>query len=131
MIPAAELAEQFSHASGPGGQGVNTSDSRVQLSFDVAASVALDDTQRRRLLARLGSRLSGTVLTVVAAEFRSQRRNRVAARDRLAALLSDGLAPLSPPRRATRPTRSSIDRRLAGKRHRAAAKQARRPPVDY
>ena len=130
MIPESELVERFSHASGPGGQGVNTADSRVQLSFDVASSGALDDAQRARLLRRLGSRLAGTVVTVVAAEFRSQRQNRSAARERLAALLADALAPPPAPRRATRPTRSSIDRRLAGKRHRGETKRRRARPED-
>jgi ribosome-associated protein len=129
-IPESELIERFSHASGPGGQGVNTADSRVQLSFDVASSGALDDAQRARLLRRLGSRLAGTVVTVVAAEFRSQRQNRSAARERLAALLADALAPPPAPRRATRPTRSSIDRRLAGKRHRGETKRRRARPED-
>lgn len=131
VIPAAELAEQFTHASGPGGQGVNTTDSRVQLSFDVGTSVVVTDEQRGRLLRRLRPRLSGTVLTVVAAEFRSQRLNRTAARERLATLIADALAPPAPPRLATRPTRSSIDRRLSSKRQRAETKRARRPPVDY
>src|SRR5690625_3670282 len=72
-IPAAELTEQFSRASGPGGQGVNTADSRVQLSLDVATTTALNDAQRERVLNRLASRLSGTVLTIDAAEHRSQR----------------------------------------------------------
>ena len=130
MIPESELVERFSHASGPGGQGVNTADSRVQLSFDVASSGALDDAQRARLLRLLGSRLAGTVVTVVAAEFRSQRQNRSAARERLAALLADGLAPPPAPRRATRPTRSSIDRRIAGKRHRGETKRRRARPED-
>lgn len=127
-IPAGELVERYSHASGPGGQGVNTADSRVQLSFDVATSVALDAVQRERLLRRLRSRLAGTVLIVVAAEFRSQRRNRAAARDRLAALLREGLAPPAPPRRATRPTRGSIERRLTSKRRRAETKRHRTRP---
>lgn len=130
VIPAGELVERYSHASGPGGQGVNTADSRVQLSFDVAASAALDDVQRERVLRRLRSRLAGTVLIVVAAEFRSQRRNRAAARERLAALLTDALAPPSPPRRATRPSRGSIDRRLAGKRRRGETKRRRARPSD-
>ena len=84
-VPAVELIERFSHASGPGGQGVNTSDSRVQLGLDLATTTALDEHQRERALAHLGERLTGTVLTVAAAEPRSQRRNRAAARDRLAA----------------------------------------------
>lgn len=125
VIPAGELVERYSHASGPGGQGVNTADSRVQLSFDVAASAALDEVQRERLLRRLGSRLTGTVVTVVAAEFRSQRRNRIAARERLAVLLGEGLAPPPPPRRATRRTRGSVDRRLTSKRRRGEIKRSR------
>jgi ribosome-associated protein len=129
-IPGRELVERYSHASGPGGQGVNTADSRVQLSFDVAASEALDTRQRARLLHRLKPRLAGTVLTVVAAEFRSQRQNRLAAQERLAALLAEGLAPPPPPRRATRPTRGSIDRRLAGKRRRSETKRQRGRPDD-
>lgn len=71
VIPDGELVEQYSHASGPGGQGVNTADSRVQLSFDVGASAVLDEVQRERLLRLQGPRLTGTVLTVVASEFRS------------------------------------------------------------
>lgn len=128
VIPARELVERYSHGTGPGGQGVNTSDSRVQLSFDLAASGVLDDAQRERLLRRLPSRLAGTVLTVVATESRSQRQNRVAARERLAALLSQALAPPAPPRRASRPTRGSIERRLAEKRHRAETKRRRGRP---
>ncbi len=128
-IPDSELLERYSHASGPGGQGVNTADSRVQLSFDVAASSVLDAVQRQRVLRRLRARLAGTVLTVDAAEFRSQRRNRVAARERLAELLRGALAPPPPPRRATRPTRGSIDRRLTTKRHRGELKKQRGRPA--
>lgn len=126
-IPASELVEQFSHASGPGGQGVNTADSRVQLSLDLATTTALDETQRARALERLAPRLSGTTLTVSAEEHRAQRRNRVAARERLADLLRDALVPLVP-RRPTRPTRGSQRRRLELKRQRAATKQNRRRP---
>ncbi len=128
VIPEHELLERYSHASGPGGQGVNTADSRVQLSFDLATSTALDDVQRERLLRRLQPRLVGTVLTVVAAESRSQRRNRAAARERLAALVRQGVAP-PPPRRATRPTRASIDRRLTNKRRRGELKRQRERPA--
>lgn len=124
VIPAGELVERYTHASGPGGQGVNTTDSRVQLSFDVAASTVLDEVQRERLLRNLG----GTVLSVVAAETRSQRRNRALARERLVALLREGVAPPPPPRRATRPTRGSIDRRLNDKRRRAETKRRRTRP---
>lgn len=130
VIPAGELVERYSHASGPGGQGVNTSDSRVQLSFDVAASAALDEAQRERALRRLGPRLAGTVITIACDETRSQRRNRVTARERLAALLRDAVAPPAPPRRRTRPTRGSVERRLAGKRRRAETKRNRARPAD-
>ena len=128
VIPDRELIERYSHASGPGGQGVNTTDSRVQLSFDVGASAALDDVQRDRLLRRLGTRLDGTVLTVVAAERRSQRQNRMIARERLATLLRDAMAPPAPPRRPSRPTRGAIERRLAAKRLRGEVKRQRSRP---
>lgn len=126
-VPAAELQEQFSHASGPGGQGVNTTDSRVQLSLDLTTTSALDDTQRARVLAALDARLAAGVLTVTAAEHRSQRRNRTAARERLAALLREALAP-PVPRRPTKPTRGSKRRRLEAKKQRSATKQQRRKP---
>ncbi len=126
-VPAAELVERFSHASGPGGQGVNTADSRVQLSLDLAATSALDEVQRERVLDRLAGRLAGTVLTVSAAEHRAQRRNRAAARQRLAALLREAVVPPLA-RRPTRPTNGSRRRRLEGKRRRAEVKQHRRRP---
>lgn len=131
VIPASELAERFSRSSGPGGQSVNTTDSRVQLSFDLATSSVLTETQRERALRRLAIRLDGTVLTVDASEERSQFRNRTAARERLAALLREALAPPPPPRRATRPSRGSIDRRLTSKARRGQLKRQRsRPPDD-
>lgn len=125
LVPADELVEQFSRASGPGGQGVNTTDSRVQLVFDVAASRALGEGQRARVLARLAGQLVDGKLQVVAAEHRSQHRNRVAARDRLAGLLREALAPPPPNRRATRPTRGSQRRRLDAKRQRGQTKKLR------
>lgn len=125
VIPDRELIERFTHASGPGGQGVNTTDSRVQLSFDVAGSAVLSEVQRDRLLRRLRSRLAGSVLTVVAAESRSQRQNRAAARERLALLVREGVVPPAPARRASRPTKGSIERRLANKRHRGETKRRR------
>ncbi len=128
VVPAAELTERFSRASGPGGQGVNTTDSRVQLSLDLAATSALDERQRARVIAGLAPRLAGTVLTVSAEEHRAQRRNRVAARERLAALLRQALAP-DAPRRATKPTRGSQRRRLQAKRRRGEVKQGRRRPA--
>ena len=127
VVPAGELVERFSHASGPGGQGVNTADSRVQLSLDLAATVALNDKQRERAMSVLGDRLSETVLTVTTAEHRSQRRNRAAARERLAEALRSALVP-PVPRRATKPTRGSKLRRLADKKRRSEVKARRRRP---
>lgn len=126
-VPAGELLEQFSHASGPGGQGVNTTDSRVQLSLDLATTTALSDVQRERALDRLAGKLTGTVLTISAAEHRSQRRNRTAARQRLAALLREALIPAIA-RKPTRPTRGSQRRRIEAKRQRAETKRHRRRP---
>jgi len=131
VIAAGDLVERFSRSSGPGGQGVNTTDSRVQLSLDLATTTALTDDQRRRALDRLRDRLAGTVLTVDASEHRSQRRNRAAARARLATLLRDALAPAPPSRRATRPTRGSQRRRVDAKRRRSETKAGRaRPSAD-
>lgn len=127
VVPAGELVERFSHASGPGGQGVNTADSRVQLSLDLATTTALNDKQRERALSVLGDRLSGTILTITAAETRSQRRNRAAARERLAEVLRSALIP-PVPRRATKPTRGSKLRRLADKKRRSEVKARRRRP---
>lgn len=126
-IPAGELLEQFSRASGPGGQGVNTADSRVQLRLDIGTTTALTEAQRELALERLVTRLSGTVLTISAAEHRSQRRNRTAARERLAILLRDAVVP-SPTRRPTRRTRGSHRRRLEAKRERSEVKQSRQQP---
>ena len=99
-IPDGELSWRFSHSSGPGGQGVNTADSRVELSWDVDSTAVLSDTQRDRLTDRLGNRLVSGVLTVVASEHRAQLRNREAARARLAALVADAVAPPARQRRA-------------------------------
>lgn len=129
-IPAGELAWRFSRSSGPGGQGVNTADSRVELSWDVAGSATLTEAQRERLLARLTKRLVGGVLTVVASEHRAQLSNREAARDRLADVVARALAPPSPRRRPTRPTRASRERRLEAKKHRTQTKQMRRRPTE-
>src|SRR5690625_3716754 len=93
VVPAQELIERFTHSSGPGGQGVNTSDSRVKLSLDLGATTALTATQRERVLQQLNHRLSGTTLTITASAYRSQMRNRVAARERLSSLLREALAP--------------------------------------
>jgi ribosome-associated protein len=126
LIPAGELHERFSHSSGPGGQSVNTADSRVELSFDVEQSAALPEWARARALERLAGRLAGGVLTVAASEQRSQLANRQAARARLAGLLRDAIAPPQRPRLPTRPSRAAKERRLQAKRNRAAVKRTRR-----
>lgn len=128
-IPDAELVERFSRSSGPGGQSVNTTDSRVELSWDVARSAALDDVQRARLLDRLGNRLVDGVLTIAASEHRSQLRNRTAARGRLHNLVAEALEPPAPPRRATRPSRAAKARRLEAKRRTGELKSSRRRPT--
>ncbi|MBM7231271.1 peptide chain release factor 1 [Dietzia sp. HMSC21D01] len=127
VIPTGELLERFSRSSGPGGQHVNTADSRVQLSLDLATTTALDEPQRTRALQALAARLSGSVLTVAVEENRSQRRNRATARQRLADLLRDAVAPPAP-RRPTRPTLGSRRRRLQRERRRAEIKRNRRRP---
>ena len=127
LIPAAELHERFSRSSGPGGQSVNTADSRVELSFDVEHSAALPEWARTRAAERLAGRLAGGVLTVAASEQRSQLANRQAARARLAALLKDAVAPPKRPRVPTRPGRAANERRLEAKRQRSAIKRGRRP----
>jgi ribosome-associated protein len=128
VLSAADLHWRFSRAGGPGGQGVNTTDSRVELSVDLHRAV-LPDVARARLLDRLGGRLHGGVLTVVAADDRSQRRNRRAARERLTALLREALAPDPPDRRPTAPSRAARRRRLEAKRRQGTVKALRRRPV--
>lgn len=123
-IPASELHWRFSRSSGPGGQHVNTTDTRVELSWNIAGSAVLSDQQRTMLLTRLGQRL----LTVTASEHRSQLRNREIALGKLAGLITEGLAPDSPRRRPTKPTRGSDRRRLATKQQRSATKKQRQRP---
>ena len=129
-IPANELTWRFSRASGAGGQHVNTSDTRVELSWDLAASAALTDTQRARARRRLGRQLVDGVVTVTASERRSQVRNREIARDRMAELVTRAIAPPPPPRRPTKPTAASRERRVADKKRRAQTKRLRRSPDD-
>lgn len=130
-IPEAELSWRFSRSSGPGGQSVNTADSRVELSYDLAGSTALPDHLRQRALSRLAGRLVDGVLTITASEYRSQHRNREAARARLVEVLTEAMAPPPRPRKASRPTRGSRERRLAGKKRRSETKALRRrPPPD-
>ncbi|HEU4425127.1 MAG TPA: alternative ribosome rescue aminoacyl-tRNA hydrolase ArfB [Pilimelia sp.] len=126
VIPAAELSWRFSRSSGPGGQSVNTADSRVELSWDLAASAVLPPVFRERALERLAGRLVDGVLTVTAAEHRAQLRNREAARARLAALVARAIAPPPRPRRPTRPSRAANERRIAEKKRRGEIKRNRR-----
>jgi ribosome-associated protein len=127
-IPRAELTWRFSRSSGPGGQSVNTTDSRVELRFDLAATSALPEPLKHRALDRLAGRLVDGVVAVVAAEHRSQLQNRRAAEDRLAALLASAIAPPPRTRRRTKPSRGAVERRLDAKRRRSQTKRDRRPP---
>ncbi|MDO7867903.1 alternative ribosome rescue aminoacyl-tRNA hydrolase ArfB [Nocardioides jiangxiensis] len=130
VVPEAELSERFSRSSGPGGQGVNTTDSRVELSYDVARAPSVPEHLRERLLSRLAPRLADGVLTIAASEHRNQLANRRAARERLAQLLREASAPPPPKRRPTRPTRGSQERRLAGKKQRGEIKRGRAGRFD-
>lgn len=123
-IAAEDLQWRFSRAGGPGGQGVNTTDSRVQLSYELGR---LPEPYRSRARRALADRASDDVITVVAAERRSQFQNRAAATERLIDVLREATAPPAPRRRRTRPSRSSVERRLSAKRHRAEVKRMRRP----
>lgn len=129
-IPPDELTWRFSRSQGPGGQSVNTTDSQAELSFDLAGSIALPPVLKQRALAALSDRLSDGVITVAASEHRSQLRNREAAATRLSALLAAATAAPRPARRPTRPTRASVERRLADKQRRAAVKRLRRPTQE-
>jgi ribosome-associated protein len=125
LLGEGELAWRFSRSSGPGGQSVNTTDSRAELSFDVERSPSLPEPERERALARLSGRLVEGVLTVAASEHRSQLKNREAAVLRLVQLLREAVAPPPRARRPTRPSRGAKERRLAGKRQRSEIKKGR------
>ena len=132
VIPAADLQWRFSRASGPGGQGVNTTDSRVELVLDIEACAVLGPFRRARLRERLASRVVDGDLRVVVADERSQWQNRQKAMVRMAELLRDGLKPPPPSRKATRPTRGSQRRRVQAKKQRGELKRHRRsrPSMD-
>jgi ribosome-associated protein len=127
VIPPDELSWRFSRSPGPGGQSVNTTESRVELSYDLAGSDALPPTLKERALRALAGRLSGGVVTVTASENRSQLRNREAAAARMSALLTEATAPPPRTRRPTQPSRAARERRLADKQHRSEIKRLRRP----
>jgi len=119
-IPLSELRWRFTRSGGPGGQHANTADTRAEVIFDVAASAALGPRQRERLLVKLGPEVRA-----VAADERSQARNRELALQRLAARIAGALR-VETPRRATRPTKASVERRLAEKKRRSERKRSRR-----
>ncbi|MFC8075447.1 alternative ribosome rescue aminoacyl-tRNA hydrolase ArfB [Streptomyces sp. NPDC057307] len=124
-LPEAELMWRFSRSSGPGGQHVNTSDSQVELRFDLGRTEALPEVWKERALERLGSRLVGGVVTVRSSEHRSQWRNRETALVRMASLLAEATAPPPRPRRATKIPRGINERRLRQKKQRAETKRGR------
>ncbi|MCX5227726.1 alternative ribosome rescue aminoacyl-tRNA hydrolase ArfB [Streptomyces sp. NPDC090301] len=124
-LPEAELQWRFSRSSGPGGQHVNTSDSQVELRFDLAATDALPEVWKARALERLATRLVNGVVTVRASEHRSQWRNRETAAVRLAALLAEATAPPPKPRRPTKIPRGINERRLREKKQRSETKRTR------
>lgn len=130
VVADADLSWRFSRSSGPGGQSVNTSDSRAELSVEVARVVP--EHLRERALGRLSGRLVDGVLTVAASEHRSQLQNREAAQQRMTELLREAVAPPPKPRRPTRPTRGSTERRLSVKKQRSDLKRSRRsrPPEE-
>ena len=124
-IPASELLERFSRSPGPGGQSVNTTDTRVELLFAPGSSTAFTDLQRTRLLRNLAGAMTQGAVSVAASEHRSQLRNRIAARERLIALLREAVAPPPPPRRATKPSRASQRRRVEAKKQLGRTKALR------
>jgi ribosome-associated protein len=127
-IPEAEIDLRATRSSGPGGQGVNTTDSKVELRWNVRESTALSEAQRTRVLERLGSRMTGDgVLILRSSEQRSQHQNRAAAIARLQALVGEAIQPPKV-RRPTRRTRGSKERRLQAKKRRGETKKLRKPP---
>ncbi|GAA3247297.1 alternative ribosome rescue aminoacyl-tRNA hydrolase ArfB [Dactylosporangium siamense] len=129
-LPRTELGWRFSRSGGPGGQSVNTTDSRVELRFDLGATQALPSELKERALLRLGNRLVDGVLSIVASEHRSQLQNRRAAELRLVTVIAQAIAPPPRPRKRTKPSKGAIERRLTDKRRTGLRKQERRRPED-
>jgi len=123
-IPRSEVELRFSRSSGPGGQHAQKSDTRVEAVFDVESSSALSEAQKRRVVSRVGP-----VVRAVAQDERSQWRNRELALERLAETLREALR-VRRPRRATKPTKAAVERRLDQKRRRSNTKRMRRPPPE-
>lgn len=129
-IPRAELRWRFSRSGGPGGQGVNTADSRVELRWDLAASTALPEPLKARALDRLSGRLVDGVLSVVVSEQRAQLQNRTIAERRLAALVAEAIAPPPARRHPTKPSKGAIRRRIEAKRRTSEIKSLRHRPYE-
>ena len=125
VVPDADLSWQFSRSSGPGGQNVNKTDTRAQLSFDLAATDAFPEHLKERMLDRLGDQV-----VIVASEYRSQLRNRRAAEERLAELLQEAMRPPPPPRVPTKPSKASQQRRMDQKKQHGRTKRLRGRPED-
>jgi len=130
VIPPDELTWRFSRSPGPGGQSVNTTDSRVELSFDLAATAVLPPALKERAMRALAGRMTAGVITVTSSENRSQLRNREAAAARMSALLTEATGPPPKPRRPTKPSRAARERRLAAKQRRSQVKRLRRSADD-
>ena len=129
-LPPGELEFRATRSGGPGGQHVNTSSTRVELVFDLAASPTLTEAERERARRRLRSRLDAEGrLRVVAQDERSRARNRAIAVERFCELMREALRPPPPPRRPTRPTRAATEQRLETKRRAGTRKRLRRPPA--
>lgn len=128
-VPEAEFEVRAVRSGGPGGQSVNTTDSKVELRWDVTTSRALDERQRARVLERLASRLTDDgVLILTGQEHKSQHRNREAVVARFRSIVGEALVPPKT-RRRTRPTRGAKERRLEAKRQRSQTKRLRKPPA--
>ena len=124
-LPESEMAWRFSRSSGAGGQHVNTTDTRVELTWSLTGTTALDAEQKAIAARRLRSRLVDGAITIVSSRFRSQHRNREAARVRLEELITQSVVPPKP-RRPTRRTKASVERRLDAKKRRGDVKKSRR-----
>lgn len=124
-IPERELSWKFSRSSGPGGQHINTSDTRVELIWSLTDTTVLTPEQKELAAHRLKHRLQHGTISVVSSQYRSQHRNREAARTRLEHLVETAIAPVKN-RRSTRPTRGSVRRRIESKKQQSQKKQGRR-----
>ncbi|MDI1290597.1 MAG: alternative ribosome rescue aminoacyl-tRNA hydrolase ArfB [bacterium] len=126
VIPQSEITWRFSRSSGPGGQGVNTTDSKAQLVFDLASTTSLSAHLKARALERLGAMLIDGCVVITASEQRSQLQNRRAAEARLVETLKEAIAPPPRKRRPTKPSRAATDRRIKAKKSRGETKRLRR-----